>query len=153
MKRIDILIGIGCVVFASVALDQSLALDFFQRSGIPGPGFFPTFLAIAIGAIGLMLVVSRLVGDAARFGEFSAPSPTELGRALAVWLALVFAAFALQSVGFVVTSVVLIAVLLLGVERLRTRGALLTVILLPVACYAIFVLLLQVRLPAGPWGF
>jgi hypothetical protein len=84
VKRVDIVIGTCALVFAAVALDRSLALDFFQRSGIPGPGFFPTLLAIAIGVMGLALVVTRLLGDAVRFGEFGAPSSTEVGRALTV---------------------------------------------------------------------
>lgn len=146
-------IGGIAVVFAGFVLVQALALDFIQRSNIPGPGFFPTFLACAIGLLGVLLFVSRLRGTADQFGEAAAPSRGELSRSMIVWLAILIAVLLLELVGFLLTSAALIAALLFGVERLRSLGALLTVILIPLACYFLFVVLLQVRLPAGPWGF
>lgn len=152
MRPIDMGIGLFFVAFAGLVLTQSLGFEFYSR-GIPGPGFFPTLLALAIGIVGILLVTSRLRGPDVDFGAFARPSRSELGRALTVWFAIVIASVVIDLVGFVVTSAILIAVLLLGVERLRTWKAILTVILIPVVLYAVFALLLQVRLPTGPWGF
>lgn len=152
MRPIDIGIGLFFVVFAALVLTQSLGFEFYSR-GIPGPGFFPTLLALGIGIVGVLLVVSRLRGVDLEFGTFARPSRTELGRAMTVWLAIVIASAVIDLVGFLVTSAVLIALLLLGVERLRTWRAIMTVFLIPVVLYAVFALLLRVRLPTGPWGF
>ena len=152
MRPIDIGVGLFFIAFAGLVLTQSLQLELYTR-GIPGPGFFPTLLAVAIAGLGALLVVSRLRGPEAEFGAFTMPSRPELGRALTVWFAIVVASAVINLVGFVATSTLLIAVLLLGVERLRTLKAVLTVVLIPVFLYAVFGLLLRVRLPTGPWGF
>jgi putative tricarboxylic transport membrane protein len=153
MRRVDIVIGAVSVIFAGFVLAQALALDFFQRSEIPGPGFLPVLLAIAIGILGVVIVVTRLAGNDKQFGEFSWPSRSEFGRSLTVWIAFTISVALMQTLGFVVASALLIAVLLLGVERLRSVGAIATVILIPFVCYLLFHVALKVRLPIGPWGF
>jgi putative tricarboxylic transport membrane protein len=153
MRRVDIVIGAVSVIFAGFVLAQALALDFFQRSEIPGPGFLPVLLAIAIGILGVVLVATRLVGNDKQFGTFSWPSRNELGRSLTVWVAFILSIAAMELLGFLVASALLIAVLLLGVERLRSAGALATVILIPLACWLLFHVALKVPLPVGPWGF
>lgn len=151
MRTVDIAIGIFFVAFAGVVLTQSVQLEYYDR-GIPGPGFFPILLACALALTGLLLVVSRLRGADADFGVFEGPSRSELRRALTVWLAIAIATAVMNLVGFLLTTGVLVAVLLLGVERLRTWTAVLTVILIPVVFYTVFAVLLKVRLPVGPWG-
>jgi hypothetical protein len=59
----------------------------------------------------------------------------------------------MEFLGFFVASALLIAVLLLGVERLRSPGAIATVILIPLVCWVLFHVALKVPLPVGPWGF
>ena len=146
-------IGGVALVFAALVLVQALSLDLIQRSNIPGPGFFPTVLAIAIGILGVLLFVSRFFGAADQFGAADLPSLGEMRRSMTVWLAILAAGLLLDVAGFVLTSAVLIATLLFGVERLRSIGAWLTVFFVPLVFYIVFVVLLQVRLPAGPWGF
>lgn len=153
MRTIDIWIGGFFIAFAGFVLTQSTQLAFYQRGGIPGPGFFPTLLAVLTAGLGALLVISRLRGADAQFGAFELPARSELARALGVWSAILIASALMDLVGFVVTSTVLIGVLLLGVERLRSWRAMLTVILIPIVFYVVFAILLRVRLPAGPWGF
>lgn len=153
MRRVDIVIGAVSVVFAGFVLAQALALDFFQRSEIPGPGFLPVLLAIAIGILGLVIIATRLVGNDRQFGAFAWPAPREFGRTLTVWIAFTLSIALMQSLGFFVASALLIATLLLVVERLRSVGAIATVILIPLVCYLLFHVALKVPLPTGPWGF
>jgi putative tricarboxylic transport membrane protein len=153
MRRVDILIGAVSVIFAGFVLAQALALDFFQRSEIPGPGFMPVLIAIAIGILGIIIIATRLVGNERQFGVFSWPSGREFGRSLTVWSAFTFSIALMEFLGFFVASAILIAVLLLGVERLRSAGAIATVILIPLVCYLLFHVALKVSLPVGPWGF
>jgi hypothetical protein len=153
MKRVDILIGAVSVILAGFVLTQALALDFFQRSEIPGPGFLPVLLAIAIGIVGLAIIATRLAGNDRQFGAFTWPSPSEFGRSLTVWAAFTVSIALMEALGFFVSSALLIAALLLGIERLRSTGAIATVILIPLGCYLLFHVALKVALPVGPWGF
>jgi hypothetical protein len=153
MRRVDIVIGAVSVIFAGFVLAQALALDFFQRSEIPGPGFLPVLLAIAIGILGIVIIATRLAGSDRQFGAFSWPSWGEFGRSLSVWIAFTLSIAAMKFLGFFIASALLIAVLLLGIERLRSPGAIATVVLIPLVCYLLFHVALQVPLPVGPWGF
>lgn len=152
MRTIDIGIGVFFMAFAGFVLTQSTQLALYER-GIPGPGFFPTLLAVLTAGLAALLVISRLRGAETQFGAFELPARSELARALGVWSAILIASVLMDVIGFVVTSTVLIGVLLLGVERLRSWRAMLTVVLIPIVFYVVFAVLLRVRLPAGPWGF
>jgi putative tricarboxylic transport membrane protein len=153
MRRADILVGAAAILLAGFVLAEAQGLEFFQRTDIPGPGFLPTLLAIGIGVIGLLLVVTRLVGRPERFGSFPRLSASEFGRSMLAWFGLLAAILLLDKIGFVAASAGLIAWLLLGLEKLRSLPAVLSIVLIPTVFYAIFALLLRVPLPTGPWGF
>jgi hypothetical protein len=153
MRNIDIGIGLMALVVAAAYGSEARSLEIFQRSGIPGPGFLPGLLAIAMGVIGALLIGSRLFGPAERFGTSRALSFDMVSRSSIVWLAFAAAILLLPMIGFVVASAGLVAVLLLVVERLRSPAAFATIVMLPVILHIVFVTLLSVRLPAGPWGF
>jgi putative tricarboxylic transport membrane protein len=153
MRQVDIVIGALSIVFAGFYLTQSFSLDFYQRSGIPGPGFLPTLLAVAIALLGLCLVATRLFRTTGDLGHLEMPAWGQVTRSMGVWLAFAAAVLIIEYVGFVVTSALLIGFLLLGIENLRSIGAVLTVILIPLTFYVVFVVLLSVHLPTGPWGF
>lgn len=153
MRRLDILIGVGAFLLGAFVLVQALRLDFVQRSGIPGPGFLPVLICIAIVALGIGLAANRLWRPAGDFEDFKMPSRAELGRSLLVWLIFLGSILLMGRIGFLASSILLVGALLLGVERLRSPGAGLTVLLLPLVSYLVFVHLLKVALPTGPWGF
>jgi hypothetical protein len=153
MRRVDIFVGTISVIFAGFVFTQAIALDFFQRSEIPGPGFLPVLLAITIGILGVVIVATRLVGNDKQFGAFSWPSWNEFRRSLSVWIAFTVSIAVMELLGFFIASALLIAVLLLGVERLRSIGAIATVIIIPLVCWLLFHVALKVPLPVGPWGF
>lgn len=153
MRRVDTIIGVVAALFGGFVLTQSLVLGLFQRSEIPGPGFLPAILATALAVLGIALVISRLLGVGADPDEFSRPNGREFGRSITVWLAFLFAILLLESLGFLMASAALIAFLLIGVEQLRSRGAFVTIVTMPVLAYFVFVVMLRVNLPVGPWGF
>jgi Flp pilus assembly protein TadB len=89
-------------------------------------------------------VIGTEPADAGRIG---------VGRALAAWGVAVLSVALLSAAGFVTAMVLLTALLLLGVEQDRRLSAICVALLLPPACHVLFALLLQVRLPQGPFGF
>jgi len=157
LRNVDIGLGLVLVVFAVVAITQSLALPLQQRGGAPGPGMAPLLLSITLLALGLILVVSRLRGVPESFGEVAWPSRPELIRVAAVVLALAVSIVLLRPLGYVVSTVLLMVFLVVAIERVPFHGGRVTaanlgkslflIAGLPALFYVVFGVLLRVRLP------
>jgi hypothetical protein len=72
-----------------------------------------------------------------------------MGRALLVWLALVVCAFLIEPLGFLLAGEVLVLLVILVIERIRSIPLIITLLLLPPAMYLLFDTLLEVQLPGG----
>lgn len=151
MRRVDIGTGAFVVAFGAFGVSQSLDLPLFQRGGIPGPGMFPLILSIALVVLGGLVILSRLRAKPAEYPPFEAPSRDELTRVMAVMGGLAVSIALLPVVGYLASTMLLVAFLVLWVERLRSWRAVLTVIALPGVFFLLFVVLLKVRLPVGFW--
>jgi putative tricarboxylic transport membrane protein len=151
MRLVDIVAGAVLIALSIVVIPESLALQFYSE-GVPGPGFFPTLLAITLVVSGALLIASRLTKPANAFPEFERPSRSQAQRSLGVWMALLAAAVLVNVLGFLASMVVLVAVLLLGVERRRGLSTIVTIVVTPLLAYLLFGALLQVPLPSGVFG-
>jgi putative tricarboxylic transport membrane protein len=151
VRKVDIAAGAIFIVCGVLVLTQSLPLNFYAE-GVPGPGFFPTLLAIALGATGGLLLFTRLRRPEAALGDFALPTRMQAGRSLGMWIAILVAVLAVDVVGFLVAMVLLVAALMLGIERRRSLAAIATIVLTPLLAYLLFAQLLQVPLPAGLFG-
>ena len=149
--QIDIGLGALFVALALFVLVQSLQLDFYVES-VPGPGFFPTLLAIALAIAGFILSVTSFVGRKHSQEEFAAPSRAQVRRSLSVWLAVLAAVLLVPLLGFVLSMLFLAAALILGLERKRHVAGVAAVILIPLLAYLLFVVLLGVEFPTGVFG-
>jgi putative tricarboxylic transport membrane protein len=119
----------------------------FETRGIPGPGLFPFLVATAT------LVFSAALAGAALVAQRRAESePVAWRRPAFGWAALLGSSLLMPVVGFVAAMALLVGLLLLGMERRRDRGAIVSVVAAPVAFYVLFAVLLDVRLPAGVFG-
>lgn len=128
-------------------VSQGSLLD-FGSIGLPGSGFFPFVLGIALGLASLAIL----------YGALRAPDRGEtvyLGHrnVVAVLAALAGVAFAFERADTYVVLGAFVAALLLGVARTTPWRALLGASLGMVLVWAVFNLALGVRLPAGEfWG-
>lgn len=152
MRRIDAAIGAFFILFGAFGISQSLQLPLFQRGGIPGPGMFPLVLSVTLVVLGGLLVATRLRARPEEYPAFDAPSGTELSRVVAAMVAMTFSVILLPIAGYFLSSVLLVAILLFGIERLWNWKSLVTTLALPTIFFVIFVVLLRVRLPAGIFG-
>lgn len=150
-READAVLGAVVAVLGVFVLVQSLQLTFYAES-VPGPGFFPTLLAIALIVLGASLALSRLLNPGDGAEEFRLPSRRQAVRSLRLWVALLAAALLLGTLGFLLTTFLLVAVIVFLFERRRGIGAVLTTVLIPLLAWLLFAQLLQVRLPAGPFG-
>ncbi|MGH2735411.1 MAG: tripartite tricarboxylate transporter TctB family protein [Actinomycetota bacterium] len=150
-REVDIVAGVIFVALGGFVLMQSLQLDFYIE-GVPGPGFFPALLAIAMSVSGALLVVtrSRAGGEAAE--EFKLPSRWQAKRSLGLWIAVLASSLLVGVVGFLAAMFLLVAVILLVIEGRRGIVTIVTIVATPLLAYLLFASLLQVPLPAGVFG-
>jgi putative tricarboxylic transport membrane protein len=151
VRKVDIAAGVIFIIFGVLVLTRSLPLNFYAE-GVPGPGFFPTLLAIAMAVTGGLLLFTRLRRPEAALGDFALPTRTQAGRSLGLGVAILGVVLAVDVVGFLVAMVLLVAALMLGIERRHGPAAIATIVLTPVLAYLLFAVLLQVPLPTGLFG-
>jgi hypothetical protein len=151
-RRVHVVLGLVIAVLAAWLLMRSRTeLAFRGPNGEPGPGYLPVLLTICLIGLGLALSAVWLFGPKARSGD--APtlslSPRGMGRALSVWLALVVCALLIEPLGFLLAGEVLVLLVIVVVERIRSIPLIITLLLLPPAMYFLFDTLLEVQLPGG----
>jgi len=109
----------------------------------PQPGFFPFWdgvILIALSAVFLFKAWGGRTGESHAFGRLRGPA--------VVVLALVLYVAAMETVGYVITTALLSAVVLKVLET-KPRVLVLMSLILPVASYLLFDRLLGVTLPLG----
>jgi len=130
-------------VFASVQ-GYALRLGTLQR---PGPGFFPFLGGIVVGILSLALL-ARSLGQAERLSLAGVPRP----KFLLVAGALLGYLLALESLGFVIVTVLFLLILFRAAGRSWLFSAALSLVAAGLA-HVIFRVWLKTQLPVGPLGF
>lgn len=114
----------------------------------PGPGYVPLLLACMLGGIGLLVAV---------FGKHSAALSAmawpEATRALIILAACVAATFALERIGYRLTTAAFLVFFVGIVERKKPLMVVLVAAGFSLASFYVIGDLLKVPLPRGPWGF
>jgi len=151
LREADAFSGAIIAVFGVFVLLQSLQLSFYIE-GIPGPGFFPALVAIALIVLGVWLIVTRLRTARDTADGFELPSRQQATRSLTLWGTVLAAALLVGPLGFPLAMLLLVGTILFVLEGRRGLGAILTTILIPILSWLLFAELLQVPLPVGPFG-
>jgi putative tricarboxylic transport membrane protein len=143
---IDRVSGVAILLLAIFVGVESRVLPFGSHSR-PGPAYLPFVLATFLGVLGIILVIK---------GRMAAPLKetkwTEVRHALAIISCCLFATFAIESLGYRITMV-LVLVFLFGVlERIKVWWVLTLAFGLSFGSFFIFDTLLKVPLPRGGLG-
>jgi len=136
------------LVVGVIALEEASRLRFGSLAR-PGPGFFPVVLAVAFS-----LVCAALLVGPVRTRDADAPPLPRLGwpKVVATMAALFIYALALEPVGFVAATFVLLLFFFRALERQRWLVALGSSLATALLTYLVFRVWLNVQLPAGLWG-
>lgn len=143
-----VLIGISLAIML-----HSLQLGYHDGEGLPGPGFVPLWAGALIGILALMLLYANTLGnrsDSAKQTVFD----KKFARNVAVLIGSSALALALSKLVGMLVAIGLLAGYLsraLGVKKLTTNIAM--TVLTPLAFWLVFGMLLEVRFPAGIFGF
>jgi putative tricarboxylic transport membrane protein len=135
-------------VFAAVAVNEARKLRLGSVS-VPGPGFVPLCLAVALALVALVLLVRAWRAPA---GPEPPADPGERWKAVATVAALAVYTFALEPLGFVLATTALLFFFFRVLDRQRWWVALGSAVAISFLSYLVFARALHVRLPGAPWS-
>lgn len=115
----------------------------------PAAGLFPFWSGAAVGVLGLIVLFQSWKPKASDKG--SAIQISWRGMTLC-FLALVMYILLLKTLGFIITTIFFMGFLIRIVERKGWMATLLTALVVALASYGLFVLLLHSELPEGVLG-
>jgi hypothetical protein len=151
-RRVHVVLGLVVAALGAWLLYRSRTeLDFRGPNSEPGPGYLPVLLTLCLIGLGLALAAVWLFGPRARSGEAPTLSlqPRHMARALLVWLALVVCGVLIEPLGFLIAGEVLVVLVIVVIERMRSIPSIIALLLVPPAMYFRFATLLEVQLPGG----
>ncbi len=151
LNKSELVAAFLLIALGAFVLRQALDWPYLTADG-PGPGFFPLWIGICIIALAAVLVVVQVVHAVGR-SPIPAVKWSGSGRVLLGWVGLMISIALLQPAGFVVSFLLLTMFLVMAIFRRRFLAALTLGVAASAGFWLLFVKLLQVQLPAGPWGF
>jgi putative tricarboxylic transport membrane protein len=143
MRRADLLIGLGLLVFAAVYFQQSFEITRGFASDRLGPAFFPRLLAGVLAGLAVVLIMRALSGRS----NPTPPPAMRLGVFLGTLGLMIVYSLALPRAGFLVATPLLLAgvIWLLGLRRWSTVAG--TAVGVTATLYIVFARMLKVLLP------
>ena len=118
----------------------------------PGPGFFPFWIGAGLLFFACYQAIQSMSAPRQQ-NQSAQPSWRGSGRALAGWLAMALSIFLFGWIGFAASFVLLTIFFIVVIEGRSILPALGIGVALAVIFHVLFVIILGVSLPAGPWGF
>lgn len=151
VNKSELIAALALVALGAFIVSYAHGWGYMTKDG-PGPGFFPLWSGIGIIALAAGLVVAQLFK--ARAGVSPARTDwADSGRVLLGWVALLVSIALLKPLGFIASFLLLVLFLVVVVFRRPIITALAVGIGASAGFWLVFVKLLNVQLPAGPWGF
>ena len=141
-----VLIALGVFV-----IREALDWEYMTRDG-PGPGFFPLWIGIAMVALSGLYLAAHLY-DIARGEPVHSTNWSGTPAVILAWLAFMVVIALIKPLGFVAALVLMMLIFVRGVFRQSFTKAVVVALVSAAAFWVLFVKLLNLRLPAGPWGF
>jgi putative tricarboxylic transport membrane protein len=153
MKKADKIIGLIMLVFAGFVIAESMRMPQEGGNFEPGIRFLPFWLGVLMAILSVLLTASAWRKPAGGAAKRLLPdrqaliSIVLLVAGLAVYIAL------LETLGFLIDTVLFNAFLLAAVMRAQWKMTLSVAVGSSVALYVIFQTLLKVPLPTNLFGF
>ncbi|MBW6486895.1 MAG: tripartite tricarboxylate transporter TctB family protein [Syntrophobacterales bacterium] len=152
MKKADLITGVVLLVLAGYVINEARMMPPSATFG-PGSGFFPFWLGIILAGLSLILVV----GASLRPKDADDGSPFPARQALIavtkVLGGLVLFTLLMETMGFVLNTVIFVMYLMKVVQRERWWVALLIAVATTACLYIVFQVLLGISLPRNMFGF
>lgn len=147
LKRKDALAGLFLVLSAGFFLLAGRGLD-FGTFDMMGPGFVPITLAVALLALGLVLITGAVTGDGE--GQKIDLPPGVLRAILVIFAAIVAFVLLLEPAGYVLSVAVLIVIAGFASTERRLGEIVIAAVILSAVTAVVFVTLLGLPMPLWP---
>lgn len=147
----NLIAAAGLAAFGVYVIIGGARLAYTSEVG-PGPGFFPYWIGIGLVVFAIGLFLTNLL-SAQRTATETSASWTARGKALAGWFGLAITIVLFGWLGFVLSFVLLTIFFIAVLDRRPLLLAAGVGVAMALAFHVIFVIALNVSLPAGPWGF
>lgn len=156
VSRADVVLGLLAILAGAIIVPMSLALPSLPQS-YAGPSLFPSLIGGLFILTGVVITVNGLrawrAEQASRSDEAGQPAPHfALRRMIEVLITVALYIILAPRYGFVVGGFVMVAGMLL-IRGNRWTTSLVVALILTIIVRWIFVSLLKVPLPVGPWGW
>jgi len=149
MKKGDRVLAIICMGLSIWLIIESLQFDYLSEFG-PGPGFEPFWLGIILGILAIALLVNTFVRQAGEEDHKPRlPGVTALGRVGLIMLLMAGLAFGLNTLGFVITVFLFIALIMFTLEHFSILKSMFYGIMLSGSIYLIFGYWMEINFPKG----
>jgi hypothetical protein len=152
MKKADQWSGLILVVLAAFMCLGASLLPYGNVHN-PGPGFYPLWLGMLLGAmsLGLILTVTRQK-EGARILRDILAEKIRWGKVVSVIIALVLYGALMDYAGFLIVTFLLMVFLLWAIEPQPWKVVIGWAIFASVGCYLVFDFWMKLRLPKGFLG-
>ena len=150
MRRTGVISAVTLLGLALVALLEASKLPFGRLSS-PQAGFFPLILAIFLAIFSLVLMAQTINEPKEESGASRGGSAIWKRIILAVGALVVFGVL-FESLGYIISTFLLIAFLLRAVEQQKWSLVVVVAFFTSLATYLVFGLLLNAPLPGGILG-
>jgi hypothetical protein len=152
MKKADQWSGLALLLLAAGMIWAALGLPFGDLHK-PGPGFFPFWLGVIMGAMAIGLFVqTTLAKQSVRTIRNILEEDVRWSKVVLVLVALILYAFLMDTIGFLIVTFLLLVVLLRFIEPQSWKVVIGWALAGSVGSYLIFEVWMKLRLPKGFWG-
>ena len=148
MTRVYQTAGLCFVALSAFVVWESWDLEYYTNLG-PGPGFFPLWLGVVMGALSLVWLVLVFMGKGGPEDAAILPDRGGIVRILSTLAALAALAGFMNLLGFQLTMFLFLVFLLRGLGRQALWVTLVVALLGSVGVYHLFGAYLDVPLPAA----
>lgn len=149
MKKADQWSGLALLLLSAGMISAALGLPFGDIRK-PGPGFFPFWLGVIMGAMSIGLFVqSTLARRSGRTIRNILEEDVRWGKVLLVLATMILYALLMDTLGFLIVTFLLMVVLLRFVEPQSWRAVIGWALAGSVGSYLIFEVWMKLRLPKG----
>ena len=150
--EVDRVSGLFCLIFGVICMYAStqLSLGSFRE---PGPGFFPFIAGCFFSLLALLIVISSFIPEKDRENKVSSLwKGVNWCRPLTAGLLILCYILMLEMMGFLLTSLIVLFLMLRWVEKFSWGKALLISASASACTYLLFQTLLKANLPIGILG-
>jgi len=152
MRKGDRVFAVICLGISVWLILESLQFDYLSKFG-PGPGFEPFWLGVILAILSAFLLITAIRRKEGKDGEKPIlPGWQSLGRLAVIMLVMAGFALVMDSLGFVLSVFLFVAILLFFLEGVGVLKSLFYGVIFSAFIFLVFRYWLEVDLPKGFLG-